>query len=99
VSLMVRIAPRYDPTILALARRLDDRREPIAEIVRRVAREAESRGLTRPSYVHLRRLILDERWRQDEIAAARSQIASDLMTYRVPDLLGAAERLRDARSR
>ena len=67
---MVPLAPRYDPRLVEALRVLDDRREPIAEICRRVGVAAERLGLHRPSYVHLRRLLLAIR---DEEDAARER--------------------------
>ena len=96
---MVRIAPRYDPRILELASLVDDRREPLAEICRRVGAAAERLGVTRPSYVHLRRLIHAERRRQDELRAAVGDVVEDLFAYRVPDIPELVERIRDARRR
>ena len=64
---MVPLAPRYDPRIAALLRKLDDRNEPIAEVCRRVGSGAAQLGLFKPSYSHLRRLILVEREHQDAI--------------------------------
>jgi hypothetical protein len=64
---MVPLAPRYDAKIAALVRKLDDRGEPIAETCRRVGSGATQLGLFRPSYSHLRRLILVEREYQDAI--------------------------------
>jgi hypothetical protein len=71
---MVPLAPRYDPVIVELVRRLDDRAEPIAETVRRVAAGAELLGQFRPSYSHLRRLVHDERDWQDAEAARRAAV-------------------------
>ena len=58
---------------------LDDRSEPIAEIARRIGAAAEAAGLTRPSYVHLRRLIQEERRRQDELREFLGDVSSDLV--------------------
>ena len=56
---MVESAPRYDPRILEAVRALDDRGEPMAEIARRVGRVAAEFGLPKPSYVHLRRYLIE----------------------------------------
>ena len=71
---MVPLAPRYDPVIVELVRRLDDRSEPIAETVRRVGAGAELLGQFRPSYSHLRRIVRDERDRVDADAARRAAV-------------------------
>jgi hypothetical protein len=78
---VVPIAPRYDPAIHELVAALDDPRQPMAETCRRVAAVAESSGLFRPSYAHLRRFIVEKR-REEEAAYARRQelrrIAADV---------------------
>jgi hypothetical protein len=78
---VVPLAPRYTPLILELASALDDPNEPMAETCRRVAAVAESSGLFRPSYPHLRRFLSDKR-RAEEAAIARRQelrqIAADV---------------------
>lgn len=71
---MVPLAPRYDGVIVELVRRFDDRGVPIAETVRRVGAGAELLGLFRPSYSHLRRLVHDERDREDAEAARRAAV-------------------------
>jgi hypothetical protein len=58
---MTRSAPRIPQRLLDAVDRLDDRREPLAEIARPVAAEAERLGLTRPSYERLRQLIHQSR--------------------------------------
>jgi hypothetical protein len=72
---MTSSAPRYDRRLLKAIRRLDDERLPIAETCRRVGRAAAEMGLPRPSYVHLRRIVVAER----ELRRARREIASDLV--------------------
>jgi hypothetical protein len=70
----LRFAPRYEARILDLLGALDDRTVPVAEVNRRVGDAAERLGLTRPSYVHLRRLLLVERDRQDAERARRAEV-------------------------
>jgi hypothetical protein len=89
-------APRYDDRLFEIARKLDDEREPMAETCRRVGREAERLGLTRPSYVHLRRFVKAERERRRELAALASDIAVHLASGRVPRLESVTERAREA---
>jgi len=55
------VAPRYHPKLLALIAALDDDAQPIAETCRRAGDAAERLGLSRPSYVHVRRIVLAER--------------------------------------
>jgi hypothetical protein len=61
---MVRAAPRYDPRIREAIAELDRLSQPIAETCRRVGARAEELGLTRPSHVHLRQLVAEERERK-----------------------------------
>ena len=71
---MPAFAPRYDDRIHLLVVALDDRSESLAEICRRVGHEAEGLGLPRPSYVHLRRLILRRRAAEDARREARREL-------------------------
>ena len=57
---MTRIAPRIALPLLEAIVRFDDGKVPIAEVCRRVGREAERR-LTRPSYERIRELVHIER--------------------------------------
>lgn len=50
-------APRLSPRLVDAIERLDDRRVPIAEVARRVGREADRLGLPRPSYERIRLLV------------------------------------------
>jgi hypothetical protein len=100
---MVELAPRYDPRILAAVRALDDPREPMAETVRRVGRVAAELGLPKPSYVHLRRYILEFRQEQDAERARRQEIMKilldtyeDAMYSRLIDPWLVEERIRSA---
>ena len=54
---MARSAPRIAHELLVLLERIDDGKMPIAEICRRLKREAASRGLTQPSYERVRELV------------------------------------------
>jgi hypothetical protein len=67
-------APRYDDRIHVLVASLDDRLVPIAETCRRVAEAAERLDLPRPSYVHLRRVIIARWAREDARAEARREL-------------------------
>ena len=71
---MVASAPRYDPRILDALNALDDRNVPIAAVCRRVGEVAWRLGLTRPSYVHLRRLLVEERRCQDAARQRRREL-------------------------
>jgi hypothetical protein len=73
---MVRLAPRYDPRLLEALAALDDRAVPVAEVCRRLGRAADDLGLTRPSYVHVRRLVVALREWQDEQARKRAELRS-----------------------
>jgi hypothetical protein len=71
---MVRLAPRYDPRLLDALAALDDRAVPMAEVCRRLGRAADDLGLVRPSYVHIRRLLVALREWQDEEAKKRAEL-------------------------
>ena len=94
---MAASAPRYHPRILELIRALDDRSESIAEVCRRIAARAEAAGLTRPSYVHLRRIIQNERQRQDEFRELVGDVSRDLVLGLRVDPYDIAERARNIR--
>ncbi|MGZ4362267.1 MAG: hypothetical protein ACXVFF_08315 [Gaiellaceae bacterium] len=54
---MTTSAPRIAQPLLEALPRLDDGMRPIAEVCRLVGAEADSRGLTRPSYERIRVLV------------------------------------------
>jgi hypothetical protein len=102
---MVTMAPRIRPALIEAIIRLDDRRLPIAEVYRRVAAEAESLGLTRPSYQRIRELVHEVRNRRPRMSVsdvinllyARPRHPEDgirlmmkLGVRPIPDLLGFA---------
>jgi hypothetical protein len=100
---MVESAPRYDRRILDAVRALDDRGEPMAEIARRVGRVAAKHGLPKPSYVHLRRHIVDfreeqdaERTRNEEIRKIMVDVYWDATYAKRIDAWSVAERIREA---
>jgi hypothetical protein len=100
---VVEIAPRYSAAIFEAVRRLDDRAEPLAEIARRVGIAAAEAGLPKPSYVHLRRLIVAHRAQQDAERARRDEIREilyeaylDLNRSRVVNAYVVADRIREA---
>lgn len=101
---MVEIAPRYDARILEAVRALDDRSEPMAEIARRIGAAAAQFGLPKPSYVHLRRLLVAHRREQDADRARHEEIRRiladaylDLNRGRIVDAYEVADRIRRAR--
>lgn len=103
---MVRIAPRYSPLVVDWVRELDDPNEPIAETCRRVGDRAEALALPRPSYSHLRRVVVRERrWREleehrrSEIRAALGDAAVRLAGGRFVDPDYVLERIRRANER
>lgn len=57
ISARVSLAPRISPRLLKALMRLDDRTVPIAEIYRRLGKEADRLRLTRPSYQRIRVLL------------------------------------------
>jgi hypothetical protein len=98
---VVHSAPRYDPRIDALVVELDDPSESMAEICRRVSAAAQGLGLIRPSLVHLRTLVREERDRKEAERARREQrqllveeVASDVLAGRMPDPAALERRLR-----
>ena len=78
-------APRYDPRLLRAIRRLDDESLSIAEVCRRVGAAAETMGVPRPSYVHVRRIVLSERARAAELREIRNEALVGLMGRMAPD--------------
>jgi hypothetical protein len=101
---VVEIAPRYDARILEAVRALDDRSEPMAEIARRIGAAAAQFGLPKPSYVHLRRLLVAQRREQDADRARHEEIRRilgdaylDLNRGRIVDAYEVADRIRRAR--
>jgi hypothetical protein len=101
---VVASAPHYDPRILRLLRALDDRAESMAEVCRRVARAAEQLGLTRPSYVHLRtylaeqRMLVDrQRDYRDALRGIAIDVAADLVNHRLVNAYDVAGRVAEAR--
>ena len=55
------MAPRIRKELLEAVVRHDERTHPIAETCRRVGRDAERLGLTRPSYQRIRELVHQSR--------------------------------------
>ena len=103
---MVPLAPRYDPRLVTLVAELDDRTEPIAEINRRVGVAALKLGLIKPSYVHIRRFVHEQRERDDEVRARReavrevvTDVSAALLAGRVPTVYEVIDRLEDADAR
>jgi hypothetical protein len=100
---VIPIAPRYDARICELAAALDDPGAPMAETCRRVGAMAESLGLFRPSYAHLRRFLSEKRAHERAERARRAElrrIAADVYLdatrgYRI-NPYEVANRVRDA---
>ncbi len=100
---MVEIAPRYDARIRDAVRALDDRAESMAEISRRVGAAAAQLGLPKPSYVHLRRIIVAHREEEDAESRRREEIRRilgdiylDMYRGRVVDPWDVTQRIREA---
>jgi hypothetical protein len=87
-------APRYSPALLDAIGRLDSDGVLIAEVCRRIGDHADELGLTRPSYVHLRRLVHAARDRRAAIADLRREILADASAGRVTNPLWLADRVR-----
>jgi hypothetical protein len=75
-----RISLRLDELVRALAR--SDL--PAAEIWRRVASAAESRGVARPSYECVRRRVRDERRRRARAGPSTAEILLEVSTRARP---------------
>ena len=100
---VVPLAPRYDPRILELASALDEPGDSMAETCRRVASVAESLGLFRPSYAHLRRFIAENRAevraaraRREELRRIAADVYVDAMLSRRVNPYEVAGRVREA---
>jgi hypothetical protein len=82
---MTKIAPRYPEALVALILGLDDERQPIAETSRRVGRAAERLGIQRPSYVHVRRIVVRDRLRRRELAVTDSDAIDRVLAEARPE--------------
>ena len=93
---------RSDPRLRALVALLDEDGVPAAATWRLVAAAAESKGLLRPSYPLIRRLVALERLRRRRRAELREAVleaASTLGAGGVPNFDYTARRIGDARRR
>ena len=100
---MVASARRYDPVVDILVRELYDPGASMAETCRRVADRVQELGFTRPSLVHLRTLVRDERDRRaaedrraDALAEVGREIVKASFTARVPNARWLRERFERA---
>jgi hypothetical protein len=87
-----------DPRVAVLVGALDREEARIAETWRSVGEAAERLGLRRPSYQHVRRLVLIERRRQAVRGRARGVLADAFaasVAGRVPSAVWTLERLRE----
>jgi len=96
---MTSSAPRFHPRLVRAIHRLDDESVPIAEVWRRVGAWAERRGMPRPGYDNVRRIILAERDRRAELRQIRNDVAGTLLTGRTPDPVDALDRLATVKAR
>jgi hypothetical protein len=74
---MVAAAPRIDPRLLRLARRLGRRRLPTADVHRAVGSYASSLGVPRPSYQQVR-LVVNEARMKHAARRAAAQLVLDI---------------------
>jgi hypothetical protein len=81
-------APRISPRLLQALVRLDDKREPIAEINRRLGAEAERLGLPRPSYQRVRELLHRARRLRRYKVSTFTVLADVAMQRRPPHAIG-----------
>ena len=79
---------------LAVALDRDD--EPIAATCRRVGESAAKLGFPRPSYSHIRRVVISERRRRSEVREVLLEAASTFAAGRVPGFDYTLGRLQDA---
>jgi hypothetical protein len=79
-----------------LAIALDQDDEPVAATWRRVGDSAAKLGLPRPSYPHIRRVVLAERRRRREVSEVLLEVANTFAAGRVPGFDYTLGRLRDA---
>jgi len=87
------------PCIDDLAIELDREGQPIAETWRRVGEAAALRGLPRPSYANVRRLVLAERRRRAELSDVLGDVLGDVAAGRAPGFGYTREALHEASSR
>ena len=91
-----------DARIGDLVRALDHDEQPAAEAWRLVAAAAERLGLARPSYSHVRRLVLAERALR-RLRAKERAILNDaglaLLVGRVPNVLWVIDKVTELRER
>ena len=84
-------APRISPRLVAVIVRATRERVPFAEIARRVGREADRLGLSRPSYEQVRVLAheaIEHRERRRELAGSLADAAFDPLIVRQLTTLG-----------
>jgi hypothetical protein len=82
---VTQFAPRLSPRLVEALVRLDDRRIPIAEVNRRVGREAERLGLPRPSYQRVRELVQQSRRLQGTRPTTSSVLVDVAFRSRPPE--------------
>jgi hypothetical protein len=76
---MTVFAPRIAPVLVERLVALDDPTLPIAEINRRLGREAESLGLRRPSYQRVRELVHESRRLQRASGPTTASVLLDVI--------------------
>ena len=85
---MPTIAPRISPRLLDAIVRFDSKAHPIAETCRRVGREADRLGLTRPSYQRVRVLVLVHESRRLRRGPTTAAVLADIaFRVRPPEAL------------
>jgi hypothetical protein len=82
---VTRLAARIPEPLYRRLVKLDDESVPIAETYRRLAAEAERRGLTRPSYERVRVLVhQSRRWRRNRGPSTASVLVDVAFRLRPP---------------
>jgi hypothetical protein len=84
---------------MSAVRALCGERVAVAEIWRHAGRVAEELGVPRPSYSHVRRLVLVEREYRAEMRKLAGRALGDVFGHRVVDVAGVATDVRDAQHR
>ena len=95
-------APRYPERLLALIEALDEETLSLAEVARRVGNAAVRAGFVRPSSVHVRALVAEQRARrreEREVRQAAVEALADLALQTNPNPFAVVERIERARDR
>ena len=76
----MRFAGFLTPELLVRLERIDDGEVPVAEVARRLCAEAETLGVTRPSYERVRQLVRELRLERRNAGPGRLQLGIEVTT-------------------